>query len=99
MSVSDAQKSEVHSTTGDADSSPTPAGPNSGRESRKEVWPEKLVRPLEPMPPGTTIVRDDTDDGGPLVIESDAPGLKHPDVPKDPFPTLGTPQIDPPVEK
>lgn len=94
----DPQKSEVHRTTGDADSSPTPGGPAAGRSTEK-TSPDRPARPIEPMPPDTRIVRDETDVGGPLYIESDAPGLKHPDVPKDPFPTLGTPEIDPPVEK
>lgn len=94
MSIQDTQKSEVHATTGDAASSPTPGGPTGDAEKSS---PDRLMRPLEPMPPGTTIVRDETDDGGPLVVESDAPGLKSPQVPKDPFPTDRKPEIDPPV--
>jgi len=98
MSIEDAQKSEVHATTGDAGSSPTPGG-RLNHPAGDKSSPDQPVRPLEPIPPGTKIVWDETDFGGPLVVESDAPGLKHPDVPKDPFPTNGTPQIDPPVKK
>lgn len=47
----------------------------------------------------TIIIRDDTDDGGPLVIVSDDPDLNPPRASQNPFPTDGTPEIDPPVER
>jgi len=47
----------------------------------------------------TIIIRDETDDGGPLVIVGDDPDQHHPRASQTPFPTDGTPEIDPPVER
>jgi len=47
----------------------------------------------------TIIIRDDTDDGGPLVIVSDDPDLNPPRASQNPFPTDGTPEIGSPVER
>ena len=100
MSASDAQKSEVHATT--ADASTSPAGPADQDATRRPVYPGQVAadtsrRPIDPMPPGTQVVCDDTDEGGPLVVKSDDPDLNPPRVTKDPFPTERTPEIDPPV--
>jgi hypothetical protein len=55
---------------------------------------------LNPEPPtDITILEDDTDEGGPLIITSNDPDLNPPHVPIDPFPTGGTPEFDPPVKK
>lgn len=94
----DTQKSEVHSTTADASTSPTGGGDAAttrGQSTRPTDTPK-----LSPDPPiDVHIIRDETDVGGPLVIESADPDLNPPHPPVDPFPTDGTPQIDPPVPK
>ena len=99
MSVSDAQKSEIHQTTADASTSPTAANDEAPtRSAGKHTTPWNQSK-LVPEPPiNATIVKDDTDAGGPLVIKSDDPDLNPPRAPIDPFPTLGTPEIDAPVE-
>jgi hypothetical protein len=100
MSASDAQKSEIHTSTADAGTSPHAAGDrettrsDAGRDLSHES--PKLIP--EPPSPNTEIIRDDSDAGGPIVILSDDPDLIPPKVPKDPFPTDRTPQIDPPVK-
>jgi hypothetical protein len=100
MSSSDAQKSEVHDTTADADASPTSSGDQATtRKSGTDKSRETPKRELEGLSPGTRIVRDDTSDGGPLVVESNDPDLNPPRTPKDPFPTERTPEIDPPVKR
>lgn len=98
MSVSDAQKSEVHYTTADASTSPTAEGDAvATRQSARprDPWNDAKINPEPPV--RTNIVRDDTDQGGPLVIESDDPDLNPPRLPENPFPTDRTPEIDPPV--
>src|SRR5688572_7297658 len=100
MSNSDAQKSEVHDTTADADSSATASGDRdtthaSGTDKTRPV-PQRQIGDLSS---DTRIVSDDTDEGGPLVVESNDPDLNPPRTPKDPFPTERTPEIDPPVER
>ena len=102
MSASDAQKTEVHATTADAAGSPAAAGDQD--TTRSEAHPRQAAahqtrRPIDPMLPGTQVVRDDTDDGGPLVVKSDDPDLNPPRVTKDPFPTERKPEIDPPVSR
>ena len=96
---SDAQKSEVHDTTADASTSPTAAG---DRQTTQRVAnaPETPHdhRNIPAPSPGTTINDDAAEDGGPIVITSDDPDLNPPRVPSDPFPTDGTPEIDPKVE-
>lgn len=111
MTSSDAQKSEVHYATADADGSPTAEGDaadtremtkNDRHPDAKHRDPASAEHPPRmpsPLTPGTHIVRDDTDVGGPLVVESDDPELSPPHVPIDPFPTERTPEIDPPVER
>jgi len=99
MSVSDAQKSEVHQATGDASTSPTATDDElATRRSGEETapWDESKLVPEPPI--NATIVKDDTDAGGPLVIQSDDPDLNPPRPPVDPFPTLGTPEIDLPIK-
>ena len=98
MSIERAQKSEVHGVTGDADSSAFAAG---DRETTKQATnPDTFApKPKDRKPIVATIVKDDTDNGGPLIIESSDPELQHLELPQDPFPTDGTPEIDPPVEK
>jgi hypothetical protein len=95
------QKSEVHESTADASTSPT-AGRDQDmtRRAHSAQSPDDRT-PKIPLNPPTDIriVSDETDDGGPLVIESNDPDLNPPQTPKDPFPTLGTPEIDPPVKK
>src|SRR5687768_919301 len=93
------QKSEVHESTGDASTSPT-AGRDQDMTRRSEAGhsPDDDAPKLPLNPPDVRIVKDETDDGGPLVVESDDPDLNPPRVPVDPFPTLGKPEIDPPVK-
>ncbi|HEX8912610.1 MAG TPA: hypothetical protein VF796_09660 [Humisphaera sp.] len=102
MSASDAQKSEVHATTGDAASSPAAdGGPDEKfrvpvpRPGQADAGGQKGS--VERVSAGTRVLRDDTDAGGPLVVESDDPDLNPPRVPRDPMPTERTPEIDPPV--
>ena len=64
----------------------------------KPAMPHGPIRPSDVQLSDVTIVRDDTDVGGPLVIVSDDPALDTRGLPADPFPTDGTPEIDPPVE-
>ena len=100
MSSADAQKSEVHAATADADSSPTAAGDRATtKQSTGHGRAPADPNPRNPTGPAVRVVADDTDNGGPLVIQSDDPALSPPRVPSDPFPTDGTPEIDPPVEK
>ena len=98
MASSEAQKSEVHDTTADAEGSPTAEGDAAVIGSTHRTnWPE-IHHDSKPLTAGTHIVKDETDVGGPLIIESDDPDLSPPRVPMDPFPTDGKPEIDPPVE-
>jgi hypothetical protein len=101
MASSEAQKSEVHDSTADADGSPTAEGDSAVTRSAvyRAVEPEHPHRVPSPLTPGTHIVKDETDVGGPLIIESDDPDLSPPHVPIDPFPTDGTPEIDLPIER
>jgi hypothetical protein len=94
------QASEIHATTGDASSAPTDQGANA----TPAAPPPRRAPTAGPIDiggveGGARIVRDDTDAGGPLVVETDDPDLNPPRVPSDPFPTDRTPEIDPPVEK
>jgi hypothetical protein len=88
------KQSSVDDTSGNASASgdPTTSQPGTPGPKSPKIHPD-------PPSPRTRIVRDDTDVGGPLVIESDDPDLNPPQAPIDPFPTNGTPQIDPPVDK
>ena len=103
MAASDAQKSEVHAMTGDASGSP--AGDDGVGERAVRVDPDRPGQAdagrdkwsVEPLQGQTRVVRDDTDAGGPLVIQSDDPDLNPPRVPQDPLPTERMPEIDPPV--
>jgi hypothetical protein len=98
MAKVEPQKSEVHDATDDAATSPAATRePQGGAE--KLHAPQGEVRPASVHLNDATIIRDDTDDGGPLVIKTDDPDLNPPRVPVDPFPTDATPEIDPPVEK
>jgi hypothetical protein len=102
MATSNAQKSEVHATTGDAVGSPVAAG-DQETTRQQQAYPGRMAgdqpkRPLDPLPQGTQIVRDDTDAGGPLVVKSEDSDLNPPRVTKDPFPTERKPEIDPPVK-
>ena len=100
MSTSDAQKSEVYDTTADADSSPTARGDwKTTHASGTDKSHPTPKRELEDLSPDTRIVRDETSDGGPLVVESSDPDLNPPRTPKDPFPTERKPEMDPPVER
>ena len=94
----DSQMSEVHSTTGDASTSPTAEG--DAATTHGQSTPPTNSPKVNPDPPSDVhIIRDETDVGGPLVIESSDPDLNPPHPPVDPFPTDGTPEIDPPVQK
>ena len=105
MSSADAQKTEVNSTTADAESSPTAAGDAATTGAGSGVGGDHHVpwdggpAPREAAPIALRVVSDDTDNGGPLVIQTDDPALNPPRVPSDPFPTDRTPETDPPVEK
>jgi hypothetical protein len=93
------QKSEVHESTADASTSPTAGRDQEATRRADSARPPDDERPKVPLKGAdATILRDETDDGGPLVVESNDPDLNPPKVPKEPFPTLGTPEIDPPVK-
>jgi hypothetical protein len=73
----EAQKSVAHEATGDASSSPVA---EEGDPSKSPSAPQEHAVPdaakVVPQPPlDTRIVRDETSDGGPLVIESSDPDL------------------------
>jgi hypothetical protein len=103
------QKSDIHESTGDASTTPTgggdqdatlraPSAPGPHYDSPDDRG--RLHHPGEvPRKPLTdaTIVSDETDDAGPLVIRSTDPDLNPPQAPTDPFPTDRKPEIDPPV--
>lgn len=96
------QKSEVHESTDDASTSPV-AGAQTRATPRQDGAAQgasgSRSAPVRvPEPADAHIVSDETDNGGPLVIESDNPELNPPHVPVDPFPTDRTPEIDPPVK-
>ena len=73
----EAQRSEVHEATGDASSSPVAeerdsSKPRSAPQEHAVSNADKVV----PEPPlDTEVIRDDTADGGPLVIKSNDPDL------------------------
>ena len=95
------QKSEVHAVTADASGSPTAPSDEQTTASvkpteRQESGPTPRVP--TPLANGSRIVRDDTSDGGPLVIQTGDPALARPEVPSDPFPTDRKPEIDLPIE-
>lgn len=99
MSQSDAQKSEVHESSADAGDGERAAGDRQAVNAAAgaEKTPDRLRRPLDPPLGGIQVIRDDTDAGGPLVIQTDDPNLNPPQVPQDPFPTDRKPEVDPPV--
>lgn len=75
-----AQQSQVHEATGDASSSPVAQerGMTTPPASAPQLHPLPDDAKVVPEPPlDTTIVRDDTADGGPLVIQSDDPDLQR----------------------
>jgi len=78
MSSSDAQKSEVHDTSADASTSPTARGDTkTTRQAGHDA--AKLDPKMQPEPVrDVNIVRDDTNNGGPLVVESNDPDLAAP---------------------
>jgi hypothetical protein len=97
------QKSEIHESTADASTAPTGGGDTETTRSapvdRTHAGPDPDHPRVAPVPPtDVRIVRDETDDGGPLVIESNDPDLNPPRPPRDPFPTDRKPEIDPPVK-
>ena len=99
----DPQKSEVHESTADASTSPTGGGDQDATRGappdRAGAAADDRNPKLNPAPPTDVhIIRDETDDGGPLVIESTDPDLNPPRVPQNPFPTERKPEIDPPVK-
>jgi hypothetical protein len=91
MASSDAQKSEVHESTADASSSPTARGDQKATKDAAGTADDRVPHgqpiPLE-RPDNVRIVSDETDAGGPLVIETDDPDV----VPKQTFPTERGPQ-------
>ncbi|HEY0008044.1 MAG TPA: hypothetical protein VGB55_04920, partial [Tepidisphaeraceae bacterium] len=94
-----AQKSEVHATTGDASTNPVAQSErqstqNAGAAGQSQTPKRDFVAPAD-----IRVERDDTDDGGPLIIKSSDPDLQKLDLPIDPFPTERKPEIDPPVER
>jgi hypothetical protein len=100
MTNPSAQKSEVHTSTADAESSPTSSGDRETTHDLGRDGPHESPK-MSPEPPSsnTEIIRDDSDAGGPIVILSDDPDLIPPKAPKDPFPTDRKPEIDPPVRE
>jgi len=96
--MADPQKSEVHESTADASTAPT-GGADQETTRATPAAHDKTNPKLNPAPPTDVhIVRDETDDGGPLVIESSDPDLNPTRAPIDPFPTDRKPEIDPPVK-
>ena len=98
--ATDPQKSEVHESTADPSTSPTGDADERATKRAHGAAPaaqQAAKLPLNP-PDDIRIVKDETDDGGPLVIESSDPDLNPPRTPKDPFPTLRTPESDPPIK-
>lgn len=80
MSSSDAQKSEVHGATGDASTSPNfveDAETTKGAVDRKHPHGKEVVPDIRES--DVKIVRDDTDNRGPLVVESNDPDLVNRD--------------------
>ncbi|HEX8325449.1 MAG TPA: hypothetical protein VF595_16215 [Tepidisphaeraceae bacterium] len=98
MPSEDAQKSEVHAATGDASTSPTAAGDAETTRPTGHGKAPADPNPRNPVGPDVRVIRDDTDSGGPLVVESSEPELNPPRVRSDPFPTERKPEIDPPVK-
>ena len=100
MSPADAQKSKEHHATGNASTNPTAEGDaETTKSSTGHGHSPSDPNPRNPTGPEVTVIRDDTDSGGPLVIQTADPDLNPPRVPSDPFPTDRKPEIDPPVEK
>jgi hypothetical protein len=99
MSDEDAQKSEVHATTANASTAPTAEGEaETTRAKRNEHAPSAQPRDLPGIKGGARVIEDQTDAGGPLVVETDDPDMQTLDLPKDEFPTERKPEIDPPVK-
>jgi hypothetical protein len=69
----DTQKSEVHETTDDADTSPANLSPQELGTLQPDAAPDKPKDhdPAAAFPPGTKVNRDDSDAGGPIDIEID----------------------------
>lgn len=93
------QKSEVHAVTDDASTSPTGRDREVTRAGANGHAPAGDVRVPDLHLNEVEVVRDDSDNGGPIVIKSEDPKLQHLELPVDPFPTDRTPEIDPPVKK
>src|SRR5689334_5798778 len=93
------QKSEVHATTADASTAPTAGQDQQTTHDTPAARPPgstDTTQRVAPVPPtDVRIIRDDTDDAGPLVIQSTDPDLNPPRAPIDPFPTDRKPEIDP----
>jgi hypothetical protein len=75
----DAQKSEAHAVTEDASTSPL-AAPERPGETRRPAddAPAPGARLIPEPPREVKVLRDETSDGGPLVIESNDPDLPGP---------------------
>jgi hypothetical protein len=88
----DPQKSEVHSTTADAADTPGDRGGELNRGPKAPAGEKREATVTE-----AHVVRDDTEDGGPLVIESDDPGLQHIELRGESDAGQRTPEVDPPA--
>ncbi len=69
----------MHDTSADAFTSPQSA---EDRQTTRRTHDDSAQRKapkrqIEPLTPDTKIIKDETDEGGPLVIESDDPELKR----------------------
>ena len=72
----DPQKSEVHEATEDASTSPAnrPAGQASAKlnpDQKPENLPASPRQDANSFPPEVKVKRDDSDVGGPIVVETD----------------------------
>jgi hypothetical protein len=83
------QRSIAHEATGDAEESPVTTDRPNRHPAGQPVTASKIVpEPAEDV----IIVKDETDDGGPLIIKSADPDLKDLDLPKIEFPGQGVPE-------
>ena len=83
------QRSVIHDTTADGEDSPiSPSRPTAKSEPQHGRAPDKVV----PEPVSNAVfIKDDSDNGGPIVITSDDPDLQNLDIPKLEYPGESVP--------
>ena len=69
--ASRAQASEVHESTGDASASPTARGDEEVTRQRSAPETESSQQKVNPDSRDTRVVQDESDDGGPVVVEDE----------------------------